>query len=242
MPLLDLHSHILPYVDDGAENTETAITLLKEMKKQGITHVVATPHFDAASQSMPEYVAAVRRSYEKVLKATAEHDLPHVFVGSEVFYFPNISQSEGIRALSLGGSNYFLLELPFCRLDKTILKDIVGLRENLGLTPILAHIERYAGLRGYRDVLKLIESGVALAQLNATSILQPPYKRVAQKLIKKNLISFIATDTHSPDHRPPKMQEALTEIETLFGKKQRDIFIENSARVCSALKETVYEE
>lgn len=242
MQLLDLHSHILPGVDDGAKDIKTAITLLKDMKKQGITHVVATPHFDASGQSLPEFVAAVRHSHEKLLKTADTSEIPHVFVGSEVFYFPNMSQSEGIRVLSLGGSKYFLLELPFCRLDKSILKDIIGLRENLGLTPILAHIERYAGLRGYRDVLKLVESGVALAQLNATSILQPPYKRLAQKLLKKNLISFLATDTHSPEHRPPQMEEALTEIETQFGKRQRDILIENSARVLSQLKDTVYEE
>ena len=242
MRLLDLHTHILPAVDDGAKDLEASVSLLTKMKEQGITDVVATPHFDATQQNLPDFTRVIRASYDSLMQEIAGMDLPHVYVGSEVFYFNGIGKSNGIRTLSMGGSKYFLLELPGCKLDKDIQKDIIGLRENLDLIPILAHIERYKGQRGYKDVLKLIESGVALGQINAASLLRSPAKRLAQKLIKNNIATLIATDSHSPDIRPPHMEEALQAVAETFGEKKRDGFIAHSEHICRSLTDDFYEE
>ena len=118
MRCLDLHTHILPGVDDGAQTVEESIQLLTAMKEQGITDVVATPHFDATHHNLPDFIERIRSAYREVQNAAAGLDLPHVFVGSEVFYFNGIGKSNGIRVLSMGGSRYFLLELPGCKLDK----------------------------------------------------------------------------------------------------------------------------
>lgn len=228
MRLLDIHSHILPGVDDGSKDTETSVELLKVMKQQGITDVVATPHFDAMSQNIDDFKYGISEARREVQNAADGLDLPRIFLGSEVYYFKGIGKSAGIRALTLGGSDYLLLELPERHLEISILKDITDLTDNLGLVPILAHIERYHAQRGFKDLLKLITSGGVYAQVNAFSVIEPPYKKITQKLIRQGYISFIATDTHSLRMRPPLMAAALDEIEKVFGKDYREMFIHNT--------------
>ena len=233
--MLDIHSHILPGVDDGAADVETSVELLKMMKEQGITHVIATPHFDAMHQNIDEFEYTVADAYNRLMQAVNGLDLPQVSIGSEVFYFGGIGRSMGIRDLTLCRSQYLLLELPSCRIDDEILKSIHDLNDRIGIKPIIAHVERYSCERGFKRLLELLANGEAYAQVNATSVIQPPYKKVVHKLIKRGYISFLATDTHSIIGRPPKMREALQEIELSLGKEYSDIFVRNSERFCEEI-------
>lgn len=235
MRLLDIHSHILPGVDDGSKNTETSIELLKIMKEQGITDVVATPHFNATLDNMDDYLYAVSDAYEKLKAAVKGQSLPDIHIGCEVYCFSGIGRSTGIRPLCIANSKHLLLELPNRTIDDKTINDIKGISNNLNIMPIIAHIERYSGERGFKTLLEVISSGYAYAQVNASSVIYPPFKRITHKLIKQGYITFIATDTHSPDHRPPLMAQALDEIENSFGKKYRDRFINNSERLYNQL-------
>ncbi len=228
MHLLDIHSHILPAVDDGARDIETSIELLKMMKGQGITDVIATPHFDASVHNIDEFHSVVESAKGQLETAKLNLDLPNVFLGCEVYYFKGIGKSEGIKSLCIENTPYILLELYNAPIEDSVINDIKGLYDNLGLKPIIAHIERYTCEKGFKKLLGLIEYGTCFAQANTLSVVQPPYKRVVSKLIKKNYISFIATDTHSLKQRPPMMDKALEEIEKAFGKKTKNKFIQNS--------------
>lgn len=228
MHLLDIHSHILPAVDDGARDVKTSIELLKMMKKQGITDVIATPHFDASIHNIDDFYSVVKLAKEELDREKSGLDLPNVLIGSEVFYFRGIGKSYGIKSLSLANSNYLLLELQNAPIDDFVIKDINGMVYDLGLTPIFAHIERYAGEKGFKRLLELISYGVCYAQVNSASLIEPPFKRTAYKLIKKGYVSFIATDSHSPLQRPPMMDKALEEIGREFGSKTVNTFVENS--------------
>lgn len=230
--MLDIHSHILPGVDDGAQDVETSVALLHMMKEQGITHVIATPHFDAMHQNIDEFEYMIADAFKRLSDATAGLELPQVSIGSEVFYFSGIGKSSGIRDLTLCRSDYLLIELPICRITPDILRDISDLNNRIGLIPIIAHIERYSGERGFKSLLELIASGEAYAQINAASLFDSPYKKITHKLIKRGYISFIATDTHSVIGRPPKLREALQEIELSLGKSFSDMFVRNSERLC----------
>ncbi|MCQ2440849.1 MAG: hypothetical protein MJ076_02990 [Clostridia bacterium] len=228
MHLLDIHSHILPAVDDGARDIKTSIELLKMMKNQGITDVIATPHFDASVHNIDDFHSVVASAKEELDREKTGLDLPDVLIGSEVFYFRGIGKSYGIKSLSLANSNYLLLELQNVPIDDFVIKDINGLVYDLGLTPIFAHIERYAGEKGFKKILDLISYGVCYAQVNAASVIEPPFKRTAYKLIKKGYVSFIATDSHSPLQRPPMMDKALEEIDKTFDRRTVNMFVENS--------------
>lgn len=227
MNLIDIHSHILPEIDDGAKDIEESVELLKLMKAQGITSVIATPHFVASEHNLQEFISSITEAKQELDTVAKELDLPSIYLGSEVYYFAGIGNSKAISYLCLNNSKYLLLELPFCNIDKYILNDITNLYFKFNIIPIIAHIERYHKLKGFKKLLKLVESDVCVAQLNAASVLLPTFKRVSYKLIKKGYISFIATDTHSLDRRPPRLLEALEDIEAKLGKSYSDKIIEN---------------
>ena len=233
--MLDIHSHILPAIDDGAKNVETSVQLLKLMRDQGITHVITTPHFDLISQNVDDFRKKVSHAYKELDAACENLDLPKVGVGSEVFYFPGIGKSETVYDLTLCGSKYILLELPNEKISNDILADIEHLRHRLNLIPIIAHIERYSSELGFKKLLKLVAEGEAYAQINAASLIDSPHKKTVLKLIKRGYISFIATDTHSLNKRPPKMGEALSEIERVFGSNYKNMFVHNSEKLCKEI-------
>lgn len=236
MHLLDIHSHILPNVDDGAKDLDTSVELLKMMKEQGITDVIATPHFYASEDNLEDFNERITSSYNTLKKTVEELDLPEIHLGAEVFYFHGIRKSAGIRSLCLARTEYLLLELPNCSLDGNIIKNIIEINSNLGIIPIIAHIERYSKERGFKKLLELIEKEIAYAQVNALSVLQPPYSKTVNKLMKNGYISFIATDTHSVVNRPPLMDLALNEVEKNFGKKYSDMYIANSDKLLKIIQ------
>lgn len=219
MTFLDIHAHILPGVDDGAKDVQTAITLLEMMKEQRITHVIATPHFYPDADNAEEFVEYTKQIYNDFIKEIKNRDLPTVFMGCELRYFSGIGKSRAIHQFAIKGTDYLLLELPYgAPITKIVLQDIIDIRERQGLIPIMAHIERYAKVPGYKKLLKLIAEGYALAHINAGGILSKETARVCEKLVKKGLVSFMASDTHSPDHRPPQIKEALDYIAKRLGQ------------------------
>lgn len=228
MVLMDIHSHILPFVDDGPKDIETSLSLLEMMKAQGITDVIATPHFIATEENLDEYKERVANSYNSLYSVVKDRDLPKIHLGSEVFYFNGIGKSQSIKNLCINDSNYLLLELPNYTITSYILDNIKGLKENLRITPIIVHIERYYHEHGFRNLLKLIKDGTVLAQVNASSLLDSPHKKAVLKLIKKGYITFIATDAHSLVNRPPLLDKALHEVAIRFGGKQKSVFIKNT--------------
>lgn len=228
MGIFDIHSHILPDVDDGAKDLETSLELLSMCKQQGITHIAATPHFDASRDNIEDYKKLVAFSYKTLEEASQGKELPQVILGSEVLYFRGIGKSEGVFQLCIGGSRYLLLEFYDYEFSKQVCEDITALRENIGIIPIIAHIERYTGFHRFKDLLKLVKNGVCYAQINASAVMSKAYRKQVVKLIREGYVSFVATDTHSVLKRPPEMTRALDEISQIFGERKRDIFIENS--------------
>lgn len=228
---LDIHSHILPCVDDGARNIDESLELLKIMKSQGITDVVATPHFYAAYDNLEDHLEKVKSAYLNLVSAAEGLNLPNIYLGNEVFYFHGIGKSESLKSLCINNSPFLLLELPIYEISDSILQDINELHNSLGIVPIIAHIERYSHSRGFKNLLKTIKNGAALAQLNASSVLDSDFKRISKRLIKEGYISFIATDTHSVDVRPPLLSDALDEISKKFGEDRKTMYIQNSQKL-----------
>lgn len=216
--VLDIHSHILPNVDDGAKDVEESLALLKMSYEQGIKCIVATPHFDANEENIEGFKEVTEKAYQEIADFATGKKIPEIYLGSEVYYFRNIGKSSGIRELTLGKSNYILLELPLCSIDSQILKDITDINRFQGLVPIIAHIERYSKMKGYKKLLKLVSTGTCLAQINASSVLFEGYQKIACKLLKKGYVSFVASDAHSVEHRPPLIKSAMDAISNVFDK------------------------
>lgn len=219
MNYIDIHSHILPCVDDGAKDTETALTLLEMLKEQGITSVMATPHFYPATDSAEDFFEKVNAAFANLKAAAEGKNLPKIHLGCELHYFNGIGKSSSVKQFCLNNTKYVLLELSYGEpITKNVLQDIIDISEQQGLIPILAHIERYSRVKGYKKLLKLIESGYGLAHVNADGIISKEESKCCEKLIKGGYISFVASDTHSPHRRPPKFSDAFNHIELRLGK------------------------
>lgn len=237
MRFLDMHCHILPAVDDGAQDTDMAIELLELMARQGVTHALATPHFYPMQDNIEEFVGRIYDAYVELARAVKGKDLPQIYLGCEVHYFRGIGKSESIKKLTIQNTDYLLLELPYnTAIDDAIIRDIILLREDLGIIPILAHIERYAGARGYKKLLALIKNGVCLAHINAHPVTVKEQFRVCEKLLKGGFVSFIASDAHSPDWRPPLTQDALKIITEKMGRLTAGTLTRNSIKLLEEIE------
>ncbi len=242
MDYLDIHSHILPDVDDGAKDLETSIELLKLLKEQGVTAVIATPHFYPSYDNAEEYVEKINAVYNQLKDAVAGQDLPRVFLGCELRYFGGISKSQSIDQFTIKGTDCLLLELPYgAPITKLVLEDIIALSENSGFRVILAHIERYYKVKGFKKLLKLISDGYATAHINADGMTSKEEAKICEKLIKGGYISFVASDTHSVKNRPPKIKGALKAITDRLGKSAATRLMLKSNQLLEEL-ETAYEK
>lgn len=234
--MLDIHSHILPGVDDGARNLNESFCLLSEMHRQGISDVIATPHFYPDSDSRESYFRRIIPAYESFKKEYTEklsagEKLPNVYLGSEVLYFPGILSSDHISDFTLNNSRYLLLELTDAAVDDKLFEELYILKNERRIIPIIAHIERYHKAKKFKKLLKFIESEKIPAQVNASSFFVKGLAKPAEKLIKQNRAVFIATDAHSPEKRPPMMASALRVISKKFGERYKERLIRNSERL-----------
>ncbi len=237
MTYLDIHAHILPEVDDGARDMETAIILLQILKEQGVTHVIATPHFYPDSDNAEEFAEIVQKAHQELTTEIKYRDLPTIFLGCELRYFSGIGKSNAIKQFVIRGTNYLLLELPYgAPITKIVLQDIMDISERQGLIPILAHIERYNKVSGYKKLLKLIADGYALAHINAGAVVSKETTRLCEKLIKGGYVSYLASDTHSPNGRPPQIDKALSVITERLGKSAANRLIIKSNRLLEEIE------
>lgn len=220
MGYIDIHSHILPNVDDGAKSMEDTLSLLAQEKENGVTSVIFTPHFYPESDTMEAHLSSSKRAFEEVKSTIAYRELPNIFLGHEVQYFIGISKCQTLDKFCIEGTNILLLELPFLTpLSGYMLKEIESLDRDLGVTVILAHIERYIFDKHFKGLLKIIKSGVASAQINADSLLNPNISKHIFKLIKKGYVSYVASDAHSPTERPVCIAKALRIIKEKHSDK-----------------------
>ena len=217
--MTDIHSHILPNIDDGAQDTETSVAILEMMREQNIKKVFATPHFYPVTTSLEDFFDSRARSFEALLNAVKGKDLPEIELGCELLYFRGIGKCDELHKLKMGDTKYILIEFPSIDITESILRDLSEVFLVGGLVPVIAHTERYFRQKGYKKLLKFIAEGTipCLAQVNADSFFDEYYKRVALKLVKNNNVSFVASDAHSLHSRKPKMDAAAELIQRKFG-------------------------
>ncbi|HET9016102.1 MAG TPA: CpsB/CapC family capsule biosynthesis tyrosine phosphatase [Thermomicrobiaceae bacterium] len=228
--LVDLHTHVLPGVDDGAGDAAASLAMLRAASADGIRTVVATPHSGAIDAH--RIGDAVAR-----LGALAETEgIPvTVLPGSEVRLEAGLA--ERYRAgdlVTLNGTYYLLLELPLHGDWPPYLLDAVYELQVEGIAPILAHAERYPAVQEDPDILiELIVRGV-LIQVNATSLLEgaaPGERRTAEYLVRTWMAHLIASDAHDLSTRPPRLRRALDAATLLVDEEHVGWMVEAAAAV-----------
>ncbi|WP_111709664.1 tyrosine-protein phosphatase [Lutibacter citreus] len=199
---IDIHSHLLPNIDDGAKSFEDSVSLIKTLHSFGVNNFVTTPHImDGVWNNNPEIIQNKLFQLKDYLKT---HNLADIKIRAAAEYmldsnFEHLLDTEKLLTIK---DNYLLIEMSY--LNPPInLKDLLFKIQIKGYTPILAHPERYVFYHNnYNEYLKLKEAG-CLFQLNLLSLSNyygPDIKKVAIKLLKDGLINFVGTDTHSERH------------------------------------------
>ena len=216
--MIDIHTHILPGVDDGSQNTQESLEMLKIQLNQGINRVVLTPHvYSVAQKVSSKSFPSLFENFQKVVK----DKFPEIslYLGAELKYNPH--RNMDFESLAFKGFNhkYILIEFSM-RVKEPIVEVLYNLTRS-GYTPILAHGERYLYLN--LDDYKQIKKDGTLIQINSGAVLNldgHKLKRRANLLLKNNLVDLIASDAHNTDTRSPNLKEALDKVSKTFIQKE----------------------
>lgn len=217
--MLDLHTHILPAMDDGSRDVDETIAMLEAEKAAGVTSIALTPHFYPHRDDPERFLRRRARCLEK-MQSDARYACAapkRLLVGAEVAYYDGLSRMENIEEFCLGDTNALLIEMPFCRWNDRMLGEIDFLRKTCDVQPVLAHIERFLPYQPRGLVEDMAESGVWM-QVNASFFLRWQTKRKALKMLERGQIHFLGTDCHNMDSRKPNMDEALQVINKKLGR------------------------
>lgn len=208
--VVDFHSHVLPGIDDGSSSVEESIGMLRRMAEQGITHVVATPHFYAQYDNPENFLRRRNEAEVRLREEMEKHSgLPTLSVGAEVYFFSGISDCDALLQLTIDQKRCIMLEMKPSPWDAYAYHEVEGISSKLGLTPIIAHVDRYiAPFKTYGIPQRLQELPV-LVQANASFFLNRSTRGMAIRMLKKGYIHLLGSDCHDLERRPPRLGEAI---------------------------------
>ena len=222
MLMIDMHTHILPNIDDGSKSIEETFNLIKEAKEAGFEAIVSTSHYieDYYETNVAERKVWLSAITEKLKEANINTSL---YIGNEIYISDNIiGVLEEGKAATINDTSYVLFEMPL-NAKPLNLYDVVYEMLQYKLVPILAHPERYSFIQDDPEIVyDLIQKGV-LMQANYASIVGT-YGQKAQILVKKflesDMIHFFGSDVHRQNTIYPKIPNILVELENVIGKEK----------------------
>lgn len=205
--MVDLHTHILPGMDDGSRSAGESLKMLEALGAQGITWVAATPHF-YASENGPEAFLLRRAQAAEELRRHWREGLPRLLLGAEVHFFEGMSRAKELETLCLEGTELLLLEMPFGVWTERMTGEVLELCRRPGIRVLLAHIERYIDDQP-PEIWDRLQAAGALNQCNAGFFLRWRTRQKARRMLDRGRVQFIASDCHNLSTRPPRLGAAL---------------------------------
>lgn len=211
----DMHSHLLPGLDDGAETLEHSLELLRALREMGFRKLVMTPHI--MGDFYKNTPAGIRAALQQLRDAAAGAGLDDIALECAAEYyldeFLGRKLADGTEMLTFGGEKRYLLFETSYMNEPLNLLDIVFELKAQGYNPVLAHPERYTYLYGrLSEIEKLRRDHGVLLQVNLNSLAgyySPAAKKVAEQLIDGGLVDFVGTDTHHLRHTETLLRRAL---------------------------------
>jgi protein-tyrosine phosphatase len=201
--MIDFHNHLIPGVDDGAADLSDSRSGMEAMVGQGAATIIATPHFRgsmaARARDRKAYLAVVDKAWNQLCEL-GKSEFPKVRLerGAEVMLdvpSPDLSDSR----LRLAGTSFVLCEFPFMRIPPHSMRALATLVDN-GVTPIVAHPERYSNMMGNLELLDDWKAAGAFLQINCGS-LTGQYgaapKRIGWDLVRRGVADYLSSDYHA---------------------------------------------
>ena len=234
MDLYDIHSHILPGVDDGAKSMEESLEMLRIAKENAICTIIVTPHNKPGRHNVhtPSMNAYIKQLQEQMNRIGLSIEL---IGGNELYYRMELAQElQGGVARTMADSRYVLVEFGPMD-DYDYLRNGVYDLLSEGYFPIIAHVERYQCLLERIDRISDLSGMGAYIQVNAGSVMGAAgfkIKDCTRKLLKQGLVQFVATDAHDTKKRAPELKKCADFIARKYGEEYAvDIFRNNPKHI-----------
>ena len=219
--MTDLHCHILPEMDDGARSTEISLKMLALQAEQGMETVVLTSHFYRHHEEPEHFLSRRAAAWERLQEAVAGQPegtkTPRLLLGAEVAWVPNIEDLMDLTRFCIGNTRNLLLELPFRPWSDNMVRQIYDMMGHTGITPVIAHIERYMKIQR-KDLVSAIFSLGVPVQISAELLLHPFSRGQAVRLLRGGDAQFIASDSHDLENRKPNMGPAMEVLKKKLGE------------------------
>lgn len=234
MELFDMHSHILPGIDDGAASVEDSVALINCLKKQGVKNICLTPHFYTNEISLEDFVHKRNESVNKLMT-----ELPNdikVVIGSEVYVTKYLFGNNDLSGITYGNSKYILTEFGYnSRFSEHTMNYFLKLIDDYGLIPVLPHVERYITLMDDTSIISELKDMGVIIQTNISNYTKkaPHFKKKKLiKLINNGFIDIIGSDAHSFKHNSPELYaEAISLIVSKCGNHTINLMMQKAEKI-----------
>ena len=232
--MIDIHTHILPGLDDGARDFDTALVMAQMAQESGVTDLIATPHANQRSR-YENYVSEDLDDRLTVLQAAVRHAglSIRIYPGMEIFGTPDLPDLlRAGKVRTLNGSRYLLVEFAF-REDPFFMEHLLRALRAEGVEPIVAHPERYYALQEMPDVYRDWAADGIWMQVNKGSLLGSfggAARRTARMLVAEDLAACIASDAHGADRRTTDLSRVLDYITMEFPHRSADRLLQENPR------------
>ncbi len=231
MKYVDIHSHILPYMDDGARDEEISLAMLRLAESEGISDIIVTPHYRRG------HYKGERRQTDKVLAGMQElmkreNINIRLHPGNEIYYHSELEEKLESGTLStMNDTEYVLVEF-------SPMEDFLYIRRaaddlfSMGYTPIIAHVERIQCIEKNIEYARELKKRGCDLQVNAASTMGETgfaCKRFVRKLLKEKLVDYIGTDAHDMQKRRPMMKKCAEMLYRKYDHAYADMILYRNA-------------
>ncbi len=249
--LIDVHSHIVPFSDDGAEDFEEAQELIRNEYLQGVRTIVMTVHLRNGMFNTP--VSKVLKHFEELkwwLESTDMNDLDLYLSreyycdarfmaildgyinGDDEVFFENKKYNPREEIRPFGEKKCILLEFSSGRMQNSEFEIFIKKASQAGLTPIIAHVERYPAVQKRPTIVYEMKEQGALVQVNCESLLfktETTANKVVKELIKNELVDLVSSDCHNLYDRLPEMKKCYLFLKKEYGVSKADGLMRDNA-------------
>ncbi|WP_029231648.1 tyrosine-protein phosphatase [Butyrivibrio sp. VCB2006] len=247
----DIHCHIIPFVDDGAEDYEDAENLIREEYSQGVRVIVLTAHYRNGAFDTP--INKVAKKYKDLKKWISTTDMSDMVLllsreyhcderlealldgyssGQEEIVFENKRYVPKEEIVPFGKHKCILLEFSSNKMQDSEFEIFIKKASQAGLIPIVAHVERYPAVQDRPTIVYRMKKHGALVQVNCESLLSKAKTKeceIAQGLVRHKMVDLISSDCHDLENRPPKMKKCYLFLKKKYGVSTADELMRNKA-------------
>ena len=236
--MIDIHTHILPGIDDGARDIYDTLEMASIAAENGVTDIVATPHCNVPGMYENHFGQKYKEVFLRASRAIKKENIPITLrPGMEVFTTEEVPKlmAEG-KIMPINGSHYVLMEFSFQE-DPEFADMMLEKVHRMGVIPVVAHVERYEFIQEYAGQINEWKKKGYVIQCNKGSFqgrFGRKEKYIAYHLMDSKLVDVIASDTHRPYVRTPNMADVYEELLMEYSEEYLNkLFEYNPRRICA---------